>query len=178
MSHTSRAAATFESSIEDASVLLDSAQQQPQEKADVLKRAGLVMALTAWETYVEDRILETVQARLRALNGSPIGGFVMGKLQEELKRFHTPSSEKTRRIFLDYLEVDVTAAWKWLNFDTQSARRTLDELVAKRGDAVHRSRPAGENGTPAHLVKKEELEKAIRFLRGLVAANEKALNEH
>jgi hypothetical protein len=67
----------------------------------VLKRAGLIMALTAWETYVEDRILEAVQSRLRALNGSPVGNFVMGKLQEELRRFHNPSSEKTKRLFLE-----------------------------------------------------------------------------
>ena len=178
MTHTSRAAATFESSVEDASVLLESAQQLPPDKADVLKRAGLVMALTAWETYVEDRIAEAMQARLRALNGSPIGNFVAGKLQEELKRFHTPSADKTKRIFLEFLEVDVTAGWKWQHFDPQSARRTLDELVAKRGDAVHRSRPSGENGAAGHLVKREELEKAIRFLKGLVAANEKALVEN
>ncbi|WP_156385468.1 hypothetical protein [Ramlibacter sp. Leaf400] len=69
----------------------------------------------------------------------------MGKLQEELKRFHTPSSDKTKRTFLEYLEVDVKAGWRWLNYDHQSARRTLDELVSKRGDAVHRSRPLAEN---------------------------------
>lgn len=178
MTYTSRAAATFESSIEDASVLLESALQLPPEKADVMKRAGLVMALTAWETYVEDRITEAMQARLRALDGSAVGKFVVKKLEEELKRFHTPSSDKTKHIFAEYLEVDVTASWKWLNFAPQSARRTLDDLVVKRGDAVHRSRSLPENGTPAHLVKREELEKAIRFLKGLVAANEKALAQH
>jgi hypothetical protein len=177
MTYVSRAAATFEGSIEDAAVLLESAQQQPQDKADVLKRAGLVMAMTAWETYVEDRVLEAVQSRLRVLNGSPIGSFVMGKLQEELKRFHNPTSEKTKRLFLDYLQLDVTASWRWLNFDPQTARARLDDLISKRGDAVHRARPSAENGTPAHLVKGEELEKAIRFLKGLVAVTEKALNE-
>jgi len=177
MTYVSRAAISFEASIEDAAVLLDSAHQQPQDKADVLKRAGLVMALTAWETYVEDRVLESVQSRLRALNGSPIGNFVMTKLQDELKRFHNPTSDKTKRLFLDYLEVDVTTNWKWLNFDPLAARKTLDELISKRGDAVHRSRPTnGEVGT-GHLVKREELEKAIRFLKGLVAATDKALIE-
>ncbi len=158
-------------------MLLEGAQQQPQDKADVLKRAGLVMAMTAWETYVEDRILEAVQSRLRVLNGSPVGNFVMGKLQEELKRFHNPTAEKTKRLFLDYLQIDVTASWRWLNFDPQTARTRLDDLISKRGDAVHRSRPSAENGTPGHLVKGEELEKAIRFLKGLVAVTEKALIE-
>ena len=58
------------------------------------------MALTAWETYVEDRILEAVHSRLRAVVGSPIGKFVTTKLEEELKRFHNPTSEKTRGLFL------------------------------------------------------------------------------
>jgi hypothetical protein len=54
----SRAPNNFLSSIEDAITLLayfDALHKQNAETAEVLKRAGLVMALTAWETYVEDR---------------------------------------------------------------------------------------------------------------------------
>lgn len=176
----SRAAAAFEGSIEDANILLahfDSIHKQSPESAEVLKRAGFVMALTAWETYVEDRILEAVQLRLRVLNGSSVGNFVIGKLEEELKRFHNPTAEKTKRLFSDYLEVDVTAGWKWLNFDPASARKTLDELISKRGDAVHRSKSTNGGAPAPHLVKRDELEKAIRFLKGLVVATDKALAE-
>jgi hypothetical protein len=176
----SRAAATFDSSIEDAVTLLahfDSVNKASPESAEVLKRAGLVMALTAWETYVEDRVTEAVNARLRVLEGSSVGKFVTAKLDEELKRFHNPTAEKTKRLFADYLEIDVTASWKWLNFEPVTARKALDELILKRGDAVHRSK-AANGGTPApHLVKREDLEKAIRFLKGLVAATDKALAE-
>jgi hypothetical protein len=174
----SRSSLCFSSSIEDAITLLahfDALHKQHAESAEVLKRAGLVMALTAWETYVEDRVQEAVQARLRAVNGSPIGKFVSAKLADELKRFHNPSSEKTRRIFLDYLEIDVCTSWKWLNYDPASAKKALDDLIAKRGDAVHRSKAVPTGGPAAHLVKREDLEKAIRFLKGLVEATEKAL---
>jgi hypothetical protein len=45
---------TFESSIKDASDLLDHFDKintkPPPPNAEVLKRAGLVMAITAWET--------------------------------------------------------------------------------------------------------------------------------
>lgn len=176
----SRASMAFEGSIEDAAVLLahfDNIHKQSPESAEVLKRAGLVMALTAWETYVEDRIVEAVQARLRVVIGSPIGKFVSGKLEEELKRFHNPTSEKTKRLFLDYLEVDVTAGWKWLNFDPALARKTLDEFISKRGDAVHRAKPTNGSASPPHLVRREDLDKAIRFLRGLVEVTDKALLE-
>lgn len=133
------------------------------------------MALTAWETYVEDRITEEMESRLKVVNGSYLGHFVQGRLKEELKRFHNPNADKTKRIFLDFTGIDVTAKWEWLNFDPSKVKKTLDELIAKRGDAVHRSKPAA-NGSPApHLIKREELEKAIKFLKNLVEANDQAL---
>lgn len=176
----SKAAASFESAIGDASILLayfDSNHKQSPENAEVLKRAGLVMALTAWETYVEDRAREAVQARLKILNGSPVAKFVLAKLEEELKRFHNPGAEKTRRLFLDYLEIDVSEGWTWQHMDPALARKTLDELITKRGDAVHRAK-ATNGGAPApHLVKRDDLEKAIRFIKSLVAATDKAIGE-
>ncbi|MDO8373750.1 MAG: HEPN domain-containing protein [Pseudomonadota bacterium] len=176
----SRASITFTNSIEDATTLLahfDILHKQNAETAEVLKRAGLVMALTAWETYIEDRAQEAVSLRLKAVNGSPIGNFVSGKLAEELKRFHNPNSEKTRRLFLDYLQVDVCSSWRWANYDPTTAKKTLDELIARRGDAVHRSKPVTAGAPAPHLVKREDLEKAIRFLKGLVDATERALEE-
>lgn len=176
----SKASTTFDTSIEDAIILLglfDEVHRTSPERAEVLKRAGLVMALTAWETYVEDRLQEAVQIRLRAVAGSSIGHFVSHKLADELKRLHNPTPEKTKQLFMDFLEVDVTARWKWDNYSIPEARKALSQLIAKRGEAVHHSKPA-KSGTPApDLVKKEDLEKAIRFLRGLVAATEKALAE-
>ena len=86
-----------------------------------------------------------------------------------------PNADKTRRIFLDFTGIDVTAKWEWQSVDPTKAKKTLDELIAKRGDAVHRSKPA-INGSPApHLIKREELEKAIKFLKNLVDANDQAL---
>lgn len=99
----SRAKETFESAIRDAEDLLahfDSINRQPPPgNAEVLKRAGLIMALTAWETYVEDRIR----------------------------------------------------------------------------DAVHRAKPSQSTTPPPHLVRRDDLDKAIRFLKSLVDATDSAL---
>ncbi|QPF72322.1 hypothetical protein G8A07_04835 [Roseateles sp. DAIF2] len=95
----SKALASFESSIKDAEDLLahfDAMPKPPPANAEVLKRAGLVMALTAWETYVEDRVREEVALRLRVVTGSYVGKFVLTRLEEELKRFHNPTSEPVR----------------------------------------------------------------------------------
>jgi len=177
----SKAKLAFEGSIKDAEDLLahfDAMQKPPSENGEVLKRAGLVMALTAWETYVEDRVREEVQARLRVVNGSYVGKFVMGRLEDELRRFHNPNSEKTKKLFADFLEVDVTAGWEWQHFDPPKVKKTLDELVSKRGDAVHRSKPTAAGAPPTpHLVKREDLDKSIRFLKGLVEATDRMLLE-
>ncbi len=175
----SKARATFDSSIKDAEDLLDHFdainRNPPPEKAEVLKRAGLVMALTAWETYVEDLAREELEARLKIVNGSSLGKFVQSRFEEELRRFHNPSAEKTKRLFLDYLEIDVTAHWQWQHLDPSKVRKNLDDLIALRGNVVHRSKPA-KIGVPApHPVKREDLEKAIRFLKCLVEATDKAL---
>ena len=108
----SRALTDFESGIKDAEELLahfDSLNQKPPPpNAEVLKRAALVMAFTAWETYVEDRLREEVKAKLGFVAGSTLGNFVLKRLERDLKTFHNPDSEKTRRIFLDYLGLDLS----------------------------------------------------------------------
>ena len=63
---TSQALVTFEHAIQDALDLLghfDALNKHPPPpEAEVLKRASLVMALAALETYVEDRIVEAVDS--------------------------------------------------------------------------------------------------------------------
>lgn len=178
----SKAFQGFEYAIRDADELLghfDAVNRKPPpDGAEVLKRAGLVMALTAWETYVEDLLLEIMQRKLGAVTGSYVGDFVMKKLHQDLKQFHNPSSDKTKRIFVEYVGVDVTLGWTWANYDPEKARSALNSWIAKRGDAVHRSRPVG-NGVPApHLVKREDLEKAIRFIKDLVKATDAYVEKH
>ncbi len=175
----STAGETFTSSIGDAKALLQYFDDLPKSSpadGEVLKRAGLIMALTAWETYIEDRVLEEVTSRLKVIEGSYAGKFVHARLQEDLRRLHTPTSDKVRRLYLDYLEVDITATWEWANFKSSDAKKTLDKLISTRGDVVHRSNPPASGRPPApHPVKREDLEKAIRFLEGLVEATERGL---
>jgi hypothetical protein len=177
----SRALTDFESGIKDAEELLthfDSLNQRAlSSNVEVLKRAALVMAFTAWETYVEDRLVEEVKAKLGFVAGSALGNFVLNKLERDLKTFHNPDSEKTKRIFMDYLGLDVTEGWHWQHYDPKRAATSLNGGIAKRGEAVHRSRPAN-NGVPqAHLIKRDELEKTIRFIRDLVKATDVFLAE-
>ena len=178
----SEAKISFEYGIKDAEDLLthfDSINTKPPpENAEVLKRAGLVMALTAWETYVEDRVSEGLNKKLSVVSGSYAGDFIQKRLQIDLKRFHNPNYDKTKRLFTEYLEVDVTQGWTWANTDPARAKILLNEWISKRGDAVHRSKPINNGSPMPHLIKRDELVKAIRFIKELVNATEVHLDAH
>ena len=172
----SRAKESFEYALKDAEELLAhfiALHTNPQpDNSEVLKRAGLVMALTAWETYVEDRLTEGARAKLAAVPGSFVGEFVSKRLNDELKRFNTPNSENTRRVFFEYLGVDVTLGWKWENIEPETAKKTLNSWISKRGEAVHRSKPVNLGAPLPHLVKREDLEKIIKVIKALVKATD------
>lgn len=176
----SKAAEVFARAILDAENLLKHFNvlntKPPPPENEVLKRAGLIMAMTAWETYVEDRVQEASENRLAGLLDSSIATFVKNKLDDEIKRLHNPTSDKTIQIFRDYAGVDLTLKWAWNNFEPKLVRERLNHYMKLRGDVVHRSRAAGsDDSTAAHPVKKEDLERAIGFLRELVKATEAAL---
>ena len=96
---TSLALQTFEHAIQDAIDLLNHFdnlnKQPPPPEAEVLKRASLVMALAALETYVEDRVKEAADG-IAGLGstGNRLAQFYKSSLENDLKYFHTPSTDR------------------------------------------------------------------------------------
>jgi hypothetical protein len=175
----SRAQTVFLESIKDSENLLSFFDklntQPPPPELEVLKRAGLVMALTAWETYVEDRVQEAAALRLEALADSTLAEFVQRRLADEIKRLNNPSSDKTGQLFHDYAGADVLAGWCWNNVDAKTAKQRLDGYLKLRGDVVHRSRVVVKGPPQPDPVTRESLVKAIGFLKELVKATDKVL---
>jgi hypothetical protein len=124
----SRASDTFARSILDAENLLTHFNtlntKPPPPELEVLKLAGLAMAMTAWETYVEDRVLGAAAERLHALADKSISVLARAKLDEEIKRLHNPTAEKTSQLFRDYAAVDLMA-YRARNNNTRN-RRVVD----------------------------------------------------
>jgi len=169
----SEAGKLFEYSIKDAEKLLarfDSDKQDPSNGSETLKRAGMIIALAAWETYIKDRFREEIDVWLCSLKGSQISNFVLKKVDEDMKRFFNPNHDRTKNLFKTYFDIDITEHWKWDNYQQPQAKKALNELISKRGDAAHK---ASTNAYSAHIVKRDDLEKAIRFLKGLVNATER-----
>ena len=74
---------------------------------------------------------------------------------------------------LDMTKSHVTQGWVWNNYDIPLAKKTLNNLISKRGDAAHQANISVNPSCGPHLIKRDEFEKAIRFLKGLVEATDK-----
>jgi hypothetical protein len=134
------------------------------------------MAMTAWETYFEDRVTEAAESRLRSVGNESIAELVRCKLKEEISRLHNPTSERTLELFRNYAALDLKNRWCWNGSDAETTCKRLNEYLRQRGDVVHRSRRIQPGPPEPHPVTKHDLAKAIRFLRSLVQASESALS--
>lgn len=175
---TSQALQVFECAIQDATELLGHFDtlntQPPPPSAEVLKRASLVMAIAALEVYIEDRVVEAAETVSGgSANGGRLAEFYISSLQNDLKYFHTPSTDRVRAIFEKYLGIDVTEGWVWNNYDPTRARTELNRLVKKRGNIAHRALRPRTGHPDSHAVTRDDLRKHIRFICDLVAATDK-----
>lgn len=130
------------------------------------------MALTAWETYVEDVATELFHQQIKVIKGSLLGSFAEKQIEARLKFFHNPNSQKTKHLFEEFFNLDVTEYWSWNNVTPKDAREQLNKWIAKHGEAVHRI-TVGQN--EPSIIKKDELIKCLRFFEGLAKATDKAL---
>lgn len=175
----SQAISAFNHAILDATDLLNHFDRlntlPPPPENEVLKRASLVMALAALETYFEDRLVEAVEYITGAAE-SEVSRFMRDSLTHDLKTFHTPSTDRVRPMFQKYLGFDITEAWRWNHMEPSMARSELNALARKRGDIAHRSgRPTGQTGSSKHAVSRDELRRHVHFIKQLVLVTDTEL---
>ncbi len=173
----SQAFESFNHAIQDSADLLQHFdalnKQPPPPEIEVLKRASLVMALAALETYFEDRISEAVNSTCQSSGAEErLKTFYKQSLEIELKSFHSPTVERVKSVFQKYLGLDITDSWSWNHCTQEQAKIELNRLVKKRGDIAHRSlRPVPGQPAP-HAVTKDDMRKHIHFIKELVKATE------
>lgn len=157
--------AIFDTAIADAERLLEIFDKlSPAERKDneVLKRAALVMTLTAWETFIESWLRAQMCKKLAALKGSFAGDYIQKKYNEAINQLNNPNSNKVPQLSLEFLLFDITELWQWNNFDKVAACAQLNKYLALRGEVVHQGR-SSHYSKNQHLVKRDELDKAISF---------------
>jgi hypothetical protein len=119
-----------------------------------LNRAALVMSVSAWESYVEELMRESLQA-LRPpappLSAWPaLSAYVLGLLG----RFNTPNQVNVEQLIRNCLSLaDVYLSWAWQNCTSAQAVQRLKEVMTSRHEIAHgvNPRPIIHNETSAQL---------------------------
>ena len=180
---TSQAFENFTHAIQDSADLMmhfDALNKKPPPpEIEVLKRASLVMALAALESYFEDRVTEAVKLACEKSNAEDrLKVFYIQSLESDLKHFHSPTAERVKVVFLKFLDLDITGGWVWNNCSQEQAKAELNRLVKKRGDIAHRSLRPTRGQPVAHAVTKDDMRKHINFIKELVKATDAYLEEN
>lgn len=82
---------------------------------EALYRAGVVMTMAAWESYVEDLLIEGFTA-ISPPTGAASGALSTWKLAQisaisAAKKFNTPNAKNVTELFQQHLGIDVASSW-------------------------------------------------------------------
>ncbi len=107
-----------------------------------LNRAAVVMSVSAWESYVEELMRESVQALrppVPALGAWPaLNAYAMGLLGN----FNTPNAVNVERLIRNCLGLaDVQLSWTWQNCTSAQAVARLTEAMTYRHRIAHGVNP-------------------------------------
>lgn len=107
-----------------------------------LNRAAVVISVSAWESYVEELMRESLHALRPAvapLDPWPaLNAFILG----EIGRFNTPNGQNVANLINRCLGLaDVRITWSWRNCTSVQASTLLDEALAFRHEIAHGVNP-------------------------------------
>ncbi len=137
------------------------------EGLEFFLHAGIILSVTAWETYIEDMISDAFTRKLAKatqpkdllstfnsvakvwLSNQPKPpdlamwtsdswkDVIKEYFRTELMAINTPDRKNIRAISTKYLDFDLVERWSGGNETTLNAGQKLDELITLRGSLVH-----------------------------------------
>jgi hypothetical protein len=137
-----------------------------------LNRAAVVIGVSAWESYVEELMRESLQVLRPAVppvgNWPALSAFIHG----ELGRFNTPNAQNVVNLIHRCLGLpDVRTSWGWRNCTSAQAESLLDGAFALRHEIAHgvNPRPVIHNAYSSWLP---------GFIRRLARCTDEAVRHH
>jgi len=126
-----------------------------RHQQDAIHRAGVVLVIAAWESYVEKVILESLSTIENdagiggaVLPGPPVPNWARHALQarraevtQTVTKFHTPNAANVRNLLIETLEFNPWPTWVWQagrrQWNHDEVRRRLNTWVDVRHSVAH-----------------------------------------
>jgi hypothetical protein len=107
-----------------------------------LNRAVVVMCASAWEAYVEQVLIESINVLRPAAPPLHQWAILNAQVRSDLGRFNNPIPSKVKQAFADSIGlIDVTIDWHWRNCTMVQAVNRLDEMMRLRHEVAHGTNP-------------------------------------
>lgn len=137
-----------------------------------LNRAAVVISVSAWESYVEELMRESLEALRPAApplgNWPALSAYILG----ELNRFHTPHAQNVANLLNRCLGLpNVRTAWGWRNCTAAQAEGRLDSALDLRHEIAH-----GVNPRP--VIHNTYSSSLPGFMRRLALCTDNAVRNH
>lgn len=166
--------------LEDADELLDAQQRllagtgrRSRWRKGSLNRAVVVTCVSAWEGYLEQVVIEAVDA-IRPAAGSPLGLWpvVSGLARNLVGRFHAPDVGNVKKLINDSLGLaDITFFWSWRGCPAVRTCKQLSDALKVRHRIAHGIRPKP-------LIPSREAIRMLGFFRRLGQRTDSAIHDH
>jgi hypothetical protein len=151
---------------------LRTGRQGRQWGLGALNRGVVVLAVSAWEAYVEELLKESVEALKPPVPPLGIWPALSASVRSNIGRFNNPDTDKVRALFSEGLGLlDVTAAWSWQAVDPRRARERLSEALRFRHQIAH-------GVSPRPIVQNAYARRLPGFFRRLGQQTDRAVRVH
>lgn len=107
-----------------------------------INRAAVVVSVSAWESYVEELMRESLlalrPANLQSTAWPALNAFILG----EIGRFNTPNAQNVANLLSRCLGLaNVTSSWGWKNCTQAQAVILLNQALGFRHEIAHGVNP-------------------------------------
>jgi len=107
-----------------------------------LNRAAVVLCVSAWESYIEELIRESLLVMRPTTGAMGVWSTHFASMSGHLGRFNTPNAENVRTLLHDALGLqDVRNSWAWRNCTSQQAIQRLGAAMRQRHEIAHGVNP-------------------------------------
>jgi hypothetical protein len=108
-----------------------------------INRAVVVTCVSAWEAYVAEVVIESINA-MRPAAPATLGPWTAlnAAARSAVGRFNNPNVDNVRLLLSDALGLaNITASWSWRNCTVQHAREMLAEALRLPHEIAHGVNP-------------------------------------
>ena len=128
--------------LNDAHARLRTGEPGRQYGLGSLNRATIVMSISAWESYIEELMRESLQALRPAAPPLGLWPALSASVLGLLGRFNTPNSANVAELIRNCLGLpDIRMSWGWQNCTPEQAVLRLDQALRYRHEIAHGVNP-------------------------------------